>query len=67
MEQARNRLPIEARAKCNGTRSGVSIMRMSSVVSVADIELQENGILFDQVFEIRPTSQLRKKQSMSLK
>ncbi len=37
MAQARKRLPIDARAKCSGTRSGVSIIRMSSVASVADM------------------------------
>src|SRR6185369_6672250 len=39
MAQARKRLPIDASAKCNGTRSGVSMIRMSSVASVADISL----------------------------
>src|SRR6185503_2043562 len=36
MAHARKRLPIDASAKCNGTRSGVSIIRTSSVANVAD-------------------------------
>src|SRR3989442_9491389 len=35
MAQAMKRLPIDAKAKCNGTRSGVSITRVSSVVITA--------------------------------
>jgi hypothetical protein len=34
---ARKRFPIEASAKCRGTRSGVSMMSVSSVVAAADI------------------------------
>src|SRR6185503_17355333 len=37
---ARKRLPIEASAKCSGTRSGVSMIRTSSVASVADMFIQ---------------------------
>src|SRR5205807_8778903 len=44
MAQARNRFPMDASAKCSGTRSGVSIMRMSSVASVADMRCR-TGIL----------------------
>src|SRR6185503_12992825 len=38
MAQAMKRFPIEASAKCKGTRSGVSMTRISSVASVADIK-----------------------------
>src|SRR5215467_14726566 len=37
MAQAIKRLPIEASAKCSGTRSGVSITRVSSEVMTADM------------------------------
>src|ERR1041384_2743831 len=37
MAQAMKRLPIDARAKCKGTRSGVSITKVSSVVITAAI------------------------------
>src|SRR5215213_7603033 len=37
MAQAIKRFPIDASAKCNGTRSGVSMIRTSSVAKVADI------------------------------
>src|SRR5215510_15230555 len=37
MAHAMKRLPIEARAKCKGTRSGVSITRVSSEGITADI------------------------------
>jgi hypothetical protein len=43
MAQARKRLPIDANAKCNGTRSGVSIIRVSSVARVADIPFGLDG------------------------
>src|SRR5438034_156430 len=33
------RLPIDASAKCSGTRSGVSMIRVSSVAITADIHL----------------------------
>src|SRR5438128_10941253 len=42
MAQAIKRLPIEASAKCNGTRSGVSITRVSSVVITADNNQMSN-------------------------
>src|SRR5258708_22112148 len=38
-----NRLPIDASAKCNGTRSGVSIIRVSSVVRLAGIQIQNTS------------------------
>ena len=37
MAHARKRLPIDASAKCSGTRSGVSIIKTSSFANVADI------------------------------
>jgi len=37
MAQAMKRLPIDAKAKCKGTRSGVSITSVASVVMTADI------------------------------
>src|SRR5262245_27508315 len=68
MAHAMKRFPIDASAKCNGTRSGVSITRISSVASVADIRLvrgpdfhesaltnldQERSISIEIDFEIR--------------
>src|SRR5947209_13567079 len=42
MAHARKRLPIEANAKCSGTRSGVSITSVSSVGIAADISTQNH-------------------------
>src|SRR6185503_5863639 len=41
-----NRFPIDASAKCNGTRSGVSMIRTSSVASVADINPYDLWLTF---------------------
>jgi hypothetical protein len=43
MAQAMNRFPMDARAKCKGTRSGVSITRVSSEVIAADIMFYGKG------------------------
>ena len=51
-----NRLPIDASAKCNGTRSGVSMIRTSSVESVADIKIRLQSVLSVAGFNANETS-----------